>query len=83
MTPCCADEAGDSVRQRNIVVVQEDDELPTRRGEAEIARPGYAQAETSHDTKLRIETNGGGVELVTIVNNDQLDVLVCLGTQGG
>jgi hypothetical protein len=83
VTSGSTDEAGNSMRQRDIVVVKKDDEFAACRAEAEITRAGYAGAETSHHTKARIATKGVGVEFVTIVNNDQLDVPVCLGAQGG
>ena len=80
MTSCGNDQAGDPMRQRNIVVVEKNHKLAARCGEAEIARAGNAEMGTAHDTK-HLETRGGGVELVTIIDNDKLNVLVGLGAK--
>ena len=63
-------EVGDAMRQRDVVIVEKDDELALRCGKAEVPRAGYAEAGTAHDTKRNLETCGGGVELVTVIDND-------------
>jgi len=76
MTTHSSDEGGDAMRQRDIVVVEKDDELAARCVESQVTRATDAQSETAHHTKpIAIG------ELVAIIDNDDLDIFVRLGSQ--
>src|SRR5262245_1313919 len=70
------EQRSDAVRQRDVVVVEADDELAAGGGQAEVARPGDTEAVPAEDA----ERGGGrGGERPAIVDDDHLQIPELLG----
>ncbi len=81
MTPGRSHQAGNAIGQRDVVVVQKDDELAARSRQTEIARTRHAQADAAHDLNRQFGSCDEAGMVAAVIDNDQLDVLVRLGAQ--